>query len=322
MRLVTFSHNGKERLGALIDGDRRVVDLLASTGGTEPAFASMQDLIEAGDAGLAKARAIVDQPGSAVILDSNEVQLCAPLPRPVKLRDCQIYLNHVKDGMENMARELAKDSEDPEAEYQRLMATGKYSVNPAALRRIIYYNCDCTSVVGPGATIVWPAESDWIDYEIEMGIIVGKAGRDIPESQAREHIFGYTIFNDLSARDVQMDVMAAQLGPGAGKDFDGSNVLGPCIVTADEIDDVYALATAVRINGETWSTSTTAGPNHSFERTVALLSKDRTLRAGEIIGTGSFAGGCGFELGKRLNRGDKVELEIESLGILDCTIAA
>lgn len=319
MRLVTFKHAGAERLGALISDDSQVVDLTAAAGDFDTALESMQALIEAGEAGLRKVRDLLEQPRNT--LERREIELCAPLPRPVKLRDCQLYLDHVKDGMEHMARELAKDHEDPEAEYHRLMATGKYSVNPAALRRIIYYNCDSTSVVGPGAVISWPAESNWIDYEIEIGIVIGRAGQNIEESRARDHIFGYTIFNDLSARDVQIEVMGAQLGPGAGKDFDGSNVLGPCIVTPDEIGDVYNLANMVRINGETWSSSSTANPNHSFERTIALLSRDRTLRAGEIIGTGSFVGGCGFELGKRLNRGDRIELEIEKLGILDCTIA-
>ena len=114
--------------------------------------------------------------------------------------------------------------------------------------------------------------------------------------------------------------MEADLGPGAGKDF--ANSVGPCIATLDEFEDPYALRMTARVNGETWSSGTTGSMYHTFEDAVAQLSVDRSLAAGEIIGSGTVLGGCGFELDRRLSIGDVVELEVEGIGVLRNRVVA
>ena len=179
------------------------------------------------------------------------------------------------------------------------------------------------SAVGPrlGALVAagvldvpWPSRSSLIDYELEWACIVGRPGKDIKREDAAAHIFGVTIFNDCSARDLQFAFMDAGLGPAGGKDF--ANSLGPCIATLDGFDDPYDLAMTARVNGELWSTGTTAEMHHRFEDAVVQLSVDRPLVAGELIGSGTVLGGRGFELDRRLSPGDLVELEVEGIGVL------
>lgn len=310
MRLVTFERSGTERIGALIDGDR-IVDLAVAD--EAPAyFGSMQALIEAGEPALRHARAIVEAAPAGAMVDLRDATLLAPLPRPVKMRDCQLFLEHLQAVGEMMMRQKAGAA--------GLGVEGSYHLAPIVSERVIYYNCDTTAVCGTGQEAVWPGETDWMDFELEWACIVGKGGRNISAKQARAHIFGYTIFNDLSARDVQLAVMAGQIGPGAGKDFDNSNPIGPCIVTADAIPDPYALAMTASVNGEQWSRGSTASMHHSFEDAIVMLSRDRQLHAGEIIASGTVLTGCGFELQRRLSPGDVVELHVEAIGTLTTTV--
>jgi 2-keto-4-pentenoate hydratase/2-oxohepta-3-ene-1,7-dioic acid hydratase in catechol pathway len=104
-------------------------------------------------------------------------------------------------------------------------------------------------VVGHGAEVIWPAATERLDFELEFGVFIGRGGKDIPESQATDHIAGYTIFNDFSARDVQLREMQGRLGPAKGKDFDTGNVIGPSLVTPDELADPYGLAAEVTAMG-------------------------------------------------------------------------
>jgi 2-keto-4-pentenoate hydratase/2-oxohepta-3-ene-1,7-dioic acid hydratase in catechol pathway len=218
--------------------------------------------------------------------------------------------------LDKMARTLASEEADPEAAYETLRASGKYSLKPVFREKCIYYNADHLSVSGPDVDIVWPSYSEWIDYELEWACIVGPSGRDISPADAAAHVFGYTIFNDWSARDVQLPVMEAMLGPGEGKDFPGAFGLGPCIVTPDEIGDPYDLAMTAHVNGELWSRGSTGTMHHSFEDAIVQFSREKTLHAGEVIGSGTVLSGCGFELGRRLSPGDVVQLEIENIGVL------
>jgi 2-keto-4-pentenoate hydratase/2-oxohepta-3-ene-1,7-dioic acid hydratase in catechol pathway len=155
-----------------------------------------------------------------------------------------------------------------------------------------------------------------MDFELEFGCYIGKAGCDIAKEKAREHIFGYTLFNDFSARDEQTKEMAGQLGPGKGKDFDGGNAMGPCLVTADELTDPYRLTMAVRVNGEEWGRGNSSDMHWTFEDCIAHASRAETVFPGEFFGSGTVGNGCGLEQLRFLQSGDTVELEVEGIGIL------
>ncbi|MBX3560344.1 MAG: fumarylacetoacetate hydrolase family protein [Sphingomonas sp.] len=314
MRLVTFTGVNGERVGALA-GEGELVDLGAAAVARGLAFPrSMQALIEAAPDALALARDLAETPPNEAILPLSAVTLLAPLPRPVRLRDCCLFLEHMEKALDKLARQLAAGEDDPEAALERLRASGKYSIGPVFRDEVIYYNADHLHMIGPDADIAWPSASDWMDYELEWACVIGPGGRDIPPERARDHIFGYTIFNDWSARDTQIRVMGANLGPGEGKDF--ANGLGPCIATPDEFDDPYALAMTAHVNGELWSRGSTASMHHRFEDAIVQFSRERDLHAGEVIGSGTVLSGCGFELDRRLAGGDLVELTVEGIGTL------
>jgi 2-keto-4-pentenoate hydratase/2-oxohepta-3-ene-1,7-dioic acid hydratase in catechol pathway len=171
-------------------------------------------------------------------------------------------------------------------------------------------------VKGTNTTVKWPRYSKVMDYELEFGIITKGKGANIPAAKVRDHIFGFTIFNDFSARDAQRTEMEGRLGPAKGKSFDGGNVIGPWIVTPDEIGDPYKLRMEARVNGKTRSTGMTDGMLFSFEEIIAHVSQDETLMPGEFIGSGTVGNGCGLELGWYLEHGDTIELEVEKIGVL------
>ncbi|WP_375393038.1 fumarylacetoacetate hydrolase family protein [uncultured Sphingomonas sp.] len=295
MKLVTFQDMREERLGALVgDGVLDLVDAAAARG--ETIAPSLQALIEGGASMWNLARDIIaTRPETAV---RHDVALLAPLPRPVRLRDASLFLDHMEAALQKVGR----------------------TMSPRFREQVIYYNADHVHVFGPDADIPWPRLSEWRDYELEWACVIGKPGVNIAAEDARDHIFGYTLFNDWSARDLQFPFMEAGLGPGAGKDF--ANSLGPCIVTTDEVPDPYALQMIARVNGETWSRGTTGSMHHRFEDAIVQLSRDRPLVAGEIIGSGTVLSGCGLELDRRLALGDVVELELERVGILRNRVVA
>jgi 2-keto-4-pentenoate hydratase/2-oxohepta-3-ene-1,7-dioic acid hydratase in catechol pathway len=167
---------------------------------------------------------------------------------------------------------------------------------------------------------MWPRYSKVMDYELEIGIVTKRARADIPAGEAGAHIFGYTIFNDFSARDRQAVEMLGRLGPAKGKSFEGANVLGPWIVTPDELGDSEGLNVSVRVNGELRGTGTTAGMLFSFNDIVAYASQDETIHAGEFFGSGTVGNCCGLETGRFLEGGDVIELEVQGIGVLRNTV--
>jgi 2-keto-4-pentenoate hydratase/2-oxohepta-3-ene-1,7-dioic acid hydratase in catechol pathway len=234
--------------------------------------------------------------------DSCEVhprpRLLAPL-RPRSLRDFLAFEGHLKGAYAGLGREIPPEWYELPAYYKGLPDT----------------------VIGPEAEIPWPAYTDRLDHELELAAIIGRRARDVAAQDAAGCIFGYTIWNDLSARDVQRRETPIGLGPGKAKDWDGSNVLGPCLVTADEFD-ASAARMAVRVNGELWGESSTADMHHSFADMIAYVSRSQTLYPGEVLGSGTATGGSGLELDRWLQSGDVVELEIEGIGVLRNTIGA
>jgi 2-keto-4-pentenoate hydratase/2-oxohepta-3-ene-1,7-dioic acid hydratase in catechol pathway len=225
----------------------------------------------------------------------DEIRLLAPLARPRVIRDFLTFEGHMKQA----SRALGRGEVIPQAWYEV----------PA------YYKGDCDTVVGTGVDIVWPAYCEKFDFELELGMVTGRRGKNISKADASHYIAGYTIWNDWSARDQQMREAPVGMGPSKGKDFDTGNGVGPYLVTADEMDVANARMIA-RINGEVWTDSSSAGRQFSFEDLIVHVSQNETIHAGELWGSGTVTSGSGLEQNRWLQPGDLVELEIEGIGIL------
>ncbi len=262
-------------------------------------FTDMRAVIEAG-AEEAASRASKD----SFALD--EVKFHAPL-QPATLRDAYAFEQHVKTANQNRGREV------PEEWY-------KFPV---------FYFTNPRSIFGPEDLIPYPHYTAQLDYELEIAVIIGKRGHDIKAADAPNHIFGYTIFNDWSARDIQREEMKVGLGPAKGKDFASS--LGPVIITHESIADrqtnrpgVYDLEMSARINGVEKSRANFKDIFWSFGEIIARASDNVELMPGDVIGSGTVGTGCLLELTKTqgpwLAEGDVVELEIERIGILQNTV--
>ena len=333
MKLVTFrSENSAERIGALTDEDKTIIDLqvgsLAKHNIESPHFVSMLAFLEGGPQAREKAQEIVEyvinqKPPDATIPLSS-VTLLAPVPRPGSIRDCLCFEQHIINSIRVVGlKKFAALDEWIERTFGRKRSIA-YRANKTWYERPIYYKSNCFSVVGTGAEVYIPPYTRKFDYELEWGAFIGKKGVDITEEQARSYIGGYTIFNDFSARDIQLKEQGGRLGPAKGKDFDTGNVMGPYLVTPDEIGDPYNLTMLARINGEEWSRGTTADMHYSFEDLIEYISRSETLYPGEFLGSGTCSGekgrGCGLEMDKYLKAGDVVELEVEKIGILRNTV--
>jgi len=313
MRLVTFeisSPVGRWRRTGALSGEY-VVDLAGARGAllvqlARPAAsrvaaaelpADMLALLALGEPALEAARealAFVEAQGVESLGDrrvrfrADEVRLLAPLPRPNSLRDFMVVEEHVRGSFKD----------EPPAEWWNIP---------------VYYKGNCDEVYGPEDVVPWPAYTGKLDYELEICAVVGGIGRDVPESRAGELIVGYTIYNDWSARDIQMREMSVGIGPGYGKDFASS--FGPALVTKDEFDRERAQLQA-RIDGEVWSSGTLGTMRFSFEEIIAWVSQGQTLRPGDLLGSGTVGGGCGLELDRWITEGATVELEAEGIGTL------
>ncbi len=223
MKLVTFmASDDSPHIGALSDDLASIVDFTASE--TSPVFRDMLALIDGGAAALDAARRLRER-STAVVLPAAQ-HLLAPVPEPRQMRDCLCFEKHLKQAR---AARLMREDPSREIDPARMVIPDVWYKQP------IYYMGDRFSVVGPEADVEWPRYSEVLDYEMEFCIFTGKPGKNINREDASEHIFGYSIFNDISARDAQSLEMAGQLGPAKGKDFDTGNVIGPWLVTSDEV---------------------------------------------------------------------------------------
>ncbi len=313
MKLVTFTTGGgSPHIGALGADTTSVVDFTAADGSAQ--FASMLGLINAGASGLDAARHLHQAARHVIALEN--VRLLAPLPEPRQMRDCMAFEKHLIQAREQSFRRMNAKAADLEAKVEAARTEGRFKPAPIWYKQPIYYKANRFSVIGTGQDILWPRFAELLDYELEFGIVIGKTGKDIAKDKAHEHIFGYMIFNDVSARDAQAIEMAGQLGPAKGKDFDTGNVLGPWLVTADDIPNPYNLTMVARVNGEEWSRGNSSTMHHKFDDILAHISMSETLYAGEFIGSGTVGGGSGLESNRFLKSGDIIELEVERLGVL------
>lgn len=315
MKFVTFELNdGLQRSGALFDNDSKIADLAAgwsSKNGSERAdLASIQSLIEGSDESLAAAREVFEyvsekQPEGTWV-NSADAQLLAPIPQPIQMRDFLCFQEHLVNSMK--IGEMMGEAVDT-------------SMFDTMKELPIYYKCNRFSVGGPDQDIEWPDYAAMMDYEMEFAAVIGKKGKNISRDQAREYIFGYTIFKDMSARDYQVIEMKGMLGPGKGKDFDNGTILGPCIVTADEIDPRNVDMT-VRINGAEVSRGNSGDMYHQFEDCIEHVSRSETIYPGEIIASGTVGLGSGLERLSLLRENDVIEMEVDGIGVLRNRIIA
>jgi fumarylacetoacetate (FAA) hydrolase len=295
---------------------------------------TLLDLLRLGPRALESARQVV---GALAALSSeqllevqprlahrqSEVRLHAPIPEPPSVRDFYAFEQHVKTAR-------AKRNLGMIPEWYEIPVF--YFSNPAA-------------IYGPDDQIAYPKGTEWLDFELEIACIIGKAGRDIPVEEAASYIAGYTIMNDWSARDLQRKEMLMSLGPAKGKDFATS--LGPWLVTPDEliskrsgsgVSERHDLTMLARVNGQELSRGNFKDIFYSFPQIIAHASMNVWLKPGDVIGSGTVGTGCLLELTpppdapsapgspisrqhlRWLQRGDVVEMEIDGLGILRNTI--
>ncbi|MEA2508207.1 MAG: hypothetical protein QOG21_289 [Actinomycetota bacterium] len=253
-------------------------------------------LIEQGAEMWAEVRDVVTSAGDLPGVVSEGVRLLAPLDRVPSLRDFLAFEDHVMRGAER------RSSTVPEYWYE----------SP------IYYKGNHRSIIGPDTECPWPSYTRRMDFELELAMIVGRKGTDVPPQETGPYIFGFTVMNDFSARDIQAREMTAWLGPAKGKDF--ATALGPCIVTADELGADPDLEMICRVNGDEWGRSRSARARWKWGDMIAHVSKGEEIWPGDVYGSGTPGGCCGLDLGRELTPGDIVELEIEGIGCLRNTI--
>ncbi len=318
MKLITYQGSGGGRAGVVLPHDGYALDIgLAGEVLGEVdvlRLSSLQNIIEAGPSALDAIRRFMDSAPEEAMLDLATTRLLSPLPVPVQIRDFISFEKHLIQGFRSAIEIRASQAPDPVAAEAELRKSGRFDIPDVWYQQPIYYKCNRFAVIGTDEVVEWPRNSNVMDYELEFAAIIGRAGRDISVDKAKDHIFGFTVFNDLSARDLQTIEMEGMLGPAKGKDFDGANVLGPCIVTADEIGDPYALEMVARINGEEWSRGNSSTMHWKFEDMIAHTSQSETIYPGEVLGSGTVGNGCGAELKRFLSSGDNVELEVEKIG--------
>src|ERR1700710_318412 len=320
MKLATFQYGGQAKVGIVHSADSRLFDLASAAardGAANPAFASMLGLIDAGPRALEQAAAVFDKHGEddALSVAVEGADILAPVPEPRQMRDGMSFPLHILQAPRG-ALKLAARANNDMAELARLDAEPLGELPVVYRNQPIYYITNRFSVRGTNTTVKWPRYSQVMDYELEFGVITRNKGANISASRAKDHVFGYTIFNDFSARDAQRIEMEGRLGPAKGKSFDGGNVMGPWIVTPDEIGDPYKLKVEVRVNGKMRSQGVTEGMLFPFEEIIAHVNQDETLMPGEFIGSGTVGRGCGLELGWYLEHGDTIELDVEKIGVL------
>ena len=310
MRLVTFRKgSSRPRVGALV-GDA-ILDLAALAadlarernavrrGRGFPK--TMHDLIAGGPEMLEQAReamahgeAMLKRDGVGALTErrlgvaADKARLEAPIPRPARNVFC-------------LGRNYKEHAAERGAE---------------APPHPVYFTKAPETVVAPGAKVIHHAVTKELDYEVELTVIIGKAGKDIPKEEALSYVFGYTIVNDVTARDLQKRHQQWF----HGKSLDTFCPMGPVIVTADEIPDPQALSVAMRINGETRQSSHTSKMIFPVDECVSVLSQGFTIRPGDVIATGT-PEGVGAALGKFLKAGDRMEAEVEKIGILANRVA-
>lgn len=301
MKLASFriKETGQSRVGVVLDGG--ILDLHAASNGSLPS--NMLDFLELGDAAMAQAKSFATDAKGPVYAES-EVDLLAPVPKPGKIM-------HTSCNFSAHLTELA-GWEDPEWESHNWKDF--HFEHPTGFLEAP------SSVVPTGAHVAIPHFSKQLDYEIEVGIIIGKEAFRVSKDNALDYVAGLTIFNDLSARDIQAREHSNKVIL-LGKSFDGSCPFGPHLVTLDEIGDPDKLEMVLTLNGEERQRSDTGSMVYKIADLVAWWS-NTTLQPGDIITTGSPPGViAGMKDTEYLKPGDRVDCNVEKLGTLTTFVA-
>jgi 2-keto-4-pentenoate hydratase/2-oxohepta-3-ene-1,7-dioic acid hydratase in catechol pathway len=327
MRFVSFETHGEDgrtpHLGALVSGDADsgdVVDLTVAARallesesiGHEPAERiantllppSLLRVIEGGSRSRDLAAEAVqmtlergwetDARGARIRFSTALVTHMPAISEVPLLRDFMAFEKHLLNVFPKLGREI------PEEWY----------------RRPVYYKGNPSAIGAHNQDVAIPSYEQSLDLEFEFAAIIGRPGTNIPEDEAVSHVFGYTVYDDFSARVTQSAEMTVGLGPAKGKDFVAAHVLGPVVVTADELGDPYSLAMKATVNGEQWTDGSSADMHWRFEQMIAYASRDELVRVGEVFGSGTVGNGSGAEQDRTLVAGDVVELTVERIGTL------
>ena len=303
MKLLTYDTGNGPRCGVL--RDERVLDVTAILG-VDHTLRDVRALLEFGDSPIDRLRAALASDIAAPSLPLPMVRLRSPVLQPPTVRDFFSFEDHAS-------------------------GHGGRVLHEAWYRLPIFYFSNTLRIFGPDDVVPFPAASDRLDYELELGCVIGREGSDIAAADALDYIAGFCIFNDWSARDLQFDEMAVGLGPAKGKD--AATTLGPWLVTTDEMapylrDGKLQVKCAARVNGDVWLDEGNGGAAyHSWGDFVERASKDSRIVPGDVLGSGTVSGGSipeaiqlGIESARYLQPGDEVELEVEGIGILRNTL--
>ena len=280
MKLVTFSMSGQSRLGVLRP-DGTIADVSRADSGIP---ADILEFLAGGEAMRQRAGSVADGISAAYVLDPQIAHIGPPIPHPDKILCIGVnYKDHIEE----------THSETPE----HPVVFSKYS----------------NTIIGPGDAIHLPAISTMVDYEAEFAVVMGRTARNVSKEDALDYVGGYTILNDVSARDFQKRTSQWTIG----KSFDTFAPIGPVLVTSDEIPDPHTLDIKLRLNGEEMQSSNTRQLLFNVNDLIADITAAITLQPGDIISTGT-PGGVGMARDPQvlLKPGDEIEVEVEGIGIL------
>jgi 2-keto-4-pentenoate hydratase/2-oxohepta-3-ene-1,7-dioic acid hydratase in catechol pathway len=296
MKLVTYDGGSGPRAGVL-DSDR-VLDATTLLG-VDHTLRDVRALLELPRAPLDRLREAVGR-GSAPGVALADVRLRAPVLQPPTVRDFMAYEQHAS-------------------------FWGRRQLSEAWYRLPIFYFSNPLRIFGPDEDVPYPSASERLDYELEIGCVIGREGSNVRAADGLDYIAGFTIFNDWSARDLQFDEMECRLGPAKGKD--GATTLGPWLVTPDELSSslrdgrLHAHCT-VKVNGEQWMEGDAGIMHHTWGDFVERASRDSRIVPGDVFGSGTVSGGTVGEAihkgypARWLQPGDVVEMDVEGIGTL------
>jgi len=303
MKLLTYDSGSGPRCGVLRED--LVIDVTALLG-VEHSLCDVRALLELGDSPIERVREALASDIAAPGVPLPMVRLRAPVLRPPTVRDFFSYEGHAS-------------------------GQGARTLHEAWYRLPIFYFSNTLRIFGPEDVVPIPSATDRLDFEMELGCVIGREGSDIAAADGLDYIAGFCIFNDWSARDLQFDEMAVGLGPAKGKD--SATTLGPWLVTTDEMapylrDGRLQVKCAVRVNGDVWLDEGDGGAAHfSWGDFVERASKDSRIVPGDVLGSGTVSGGSvpeaiarGIDSARYLQPGDVVELEVEGIGTLRNTL--